>query len=334
MSKHANISLFVPHAGCPHQCAFCNQRAISGETKRLTGGDVSDAVRTAIRSGSQPETTEIAFFGGSFTAIDRSYMTELLSAAYPFVEKGQVRGIRCSTRPDYIDVGVLALLKRYGVTSVELGAQSMDDRVLRLNRRGHTASDVERASFLIREYGFELGLQMMTGLYGDSDETCIRSAKRIISLCPATVRIYPTVVIEGTELAELYRRGEYQPQTVDGAVRLCAKLVPMFESAGIKVIRLGLHSGGGVSDGYIAGAYHPAFGELVESEIMLNEVSGRIRKNGISGNATVYVNPSCVSKMTGQNRRNITRLSELGVNARIKPDNDLSGREFVIEECI
>ncbi|MCR5781900.1 MAG: radical SAM protein [Clostridia bacterium] len=334
MSKHANISLFVPHAGCPHQCTFCNQRAISGETKRLTREDVTDAVLTAIRSGSPPETTEIAFFGGSFTAIDRSYMTELLSAAYPYVESGQVRGIRCSTRPDYIDGEILALLKRFGVTSIELGAQSMDDRVLRLNKRGHTASDVERASFLIRESGFELGLQMMTGLYGDSDETCIGSAERIISLCPATIRIYPTVVIEGTELAELYRCGEYRPQTVDEAVKLCAKLVPMFESAGIRVIRLGLHSGGGVSDGYIAGAYHPAFGELVESEIILNDVSRYIRNNDISGDAVIFVNPSRVSVMTGQKRRNIEKLAEYGVNARIKPDDNLSGREFVIEECI
>ncbi len=334
MSKHANISLFVPHAGCPHQCTFCNQRTISGAAKRLTAGDVTDAVITAIRSGAAPETTEIAFFGGSFTAIDRSYMTELLSAAYPFVEKGQVGGIRCSTRPDYIDREVLALLKRYGVTSIELGAQSMDDRVLLLNKRGHTSADVERASRLIKETGFELGLQMMTGLFGDSDGTCLESANRLIALGPQTVRIYPTVVIDGTELAQLYKRGEYVPQTVGEAVKLCAKLVPLFESAGIKIIRLGLHSGGGVGGGYIAGAYHPAFGELVESEIMLNEVSGYIRNNGISGDAVIYVNPSCVSKMTGQNRRNINKLSGFGVSVRIKPDENLSGREFVIEECI
>lgn len=335
MPRHANISLFVPHEGCPYRCSFCDQRTISGHSGRIGAADVEDAVRTAIRSGADPEETEIAFFGGSFTAIPRGHMLELLEAAAPFVRSGAVRGIRCSTRPDAVDGEVLSVLKSYGVTAVELGAQSMSDRVLLMNRRGHTAADVEHASELIKAAGLELGLQMMTGLYGDDDETCIGTARSLIALAPATVRIYPTVVIEGTELASLLEKGEYKAQTVDEAAALCAVLLPMFESAGIRVIRLGLHSGGGVGGRYVAGAYHPAFGELVESKIMLDRTARYLRENNITGNVTVYVNPSSVSKMTGQRRRNIEELRKLGINAAVRPDPGVAGRDFRIEqECI
>ena len=207
MSKHVNVGLFVPHNGCPHQCSFCNQRAISGQSKQVTPEDVDKAVEIAMKN---PDSKggEIAFFGGSFTAIDRRTMTELLAAAYSYVEDGSFKGIRISTRPDAIDGEICRILKSYGVTAVELGAQSMDDNVLRLNRRGHTAEDVVNASKMLKSFGFELGLQMMTGLYGSSDDDSIDTAKKIIALNPATVRIYPTVVIGGTELAELYKSGE------------------------------------------------------------------------------------------------------------------------------
>ena len=332
---HANISLFVPHAGCPHRCTFCDQRAISGQNGRIGAQDVIRAVSTAAESGADPENTEIAFFGGSFTAIPRDYMLELLDAAAPFVRSGAVRGIRCSTRPDAIDARTVAILKSHGVTAVELGAQSMSDRVLALNRRGHTSADVVNAAQLIKSAGLELGLQMTTGLYGDDDPTCIETARKLTELAPATVRIYPTVVIEGTELARLLKNGEYTAQTVDDAVSLCAELLPIFENAGIRVIRLGLHSGGGVDGNFIAGAYHPALGELVESEIMLRAAKRYINDNNISGDITVYVAPSSVSKMIGQRRRNITELKNIGVNARVRPDASVSGRDFRIEqECI
>ncbi|MCI6929023.1 MAG: radical SAM protein [Ruminococcus sp.] len=315
--KHVNVGLFVPHNGCPHQCTFCNQRAISGQIKQVTPSDVDEAVKIAMNN---PDSRggEIAFFGGSFTAIDRDVMVGLLKSAYKYVENGSFKGIRCSTRPDAIDDEICRILKLYGVTAVELGAQSMSDEVLRLNRRGHTSQDVINASEMLKSYGFELGLQMMTGLYGSTDEDSIETAKKIIALKPATVRIYPTVVLENTELAELYKSGKYQPETVDSAAELCAKLLLMFNEADITVIRTGLHSGGGVAGEYLVGAYHPAFKELCEGKIYINKAIEYIKENKIpQGKIIIYVARDAISKMTGQKRCNILKLKEMGYDAKI-----------------
>lgn len=321
--KHINVALFVPHEGCPHMCSFCNQKTISGSAKKLTKEDIDEAVKIAIERGYDKSNSEIAFFGGSFTAIDKEYMTYLLKSAYSYVKNGLFKGIRCSTRPDAIDSEILNILKKYGVTAIELGAQSMSDKVLELNDRGHTAEDVVKASELIKKHGFELGLQMMTGLYGDTDETAIETAKKIISLKPETVRIYPTVVLENTRLATLYETGKYTPQTVDEAVELCSVLLGMFGDAHIKVIRLGLHSGGNVEDGFVAGAYHPAFRELCESRLYLEKCRELINTNNITGNITIYVCPTEISKMTGQKRSNINLLASFGVYAKVKGDAEL-----------
>lgn len=332
--KHANIALFVAHEGCPHQCSFCNQRTISGHAQSATPNDVINAASIAKRSlGENSKGAEIAFFGGSFTAIDKEYMLALLKAAYPFIKDGTFKGIRASTRPDAIDDEVLDILEQYGVTALELGAQSMNDDVLKKNMRGHTAQDVVNASQLIKRHGIELGLQMMTGLYGDSDEGCIETAQKLIELKPATVRIYPTVVLEGTHLAKLFKAGEYTPQTLDGAVSLCSELLRRFEQNGIKVIRLGLHSGGGVDDGYLAGAYHPAFRELCQSKIYYDEVISQIEKNGIKkGEYTIFVSPKSISAMTGQRRQNLRRLEQLGYCCRVKADSSLAEYEVVIQQ--
>ena len=330
--KHINVALFVPHEGCPHMCSFCNQKTISGSAKKLTKEDIDDSVKIATAREYDKSNSEIAFFGGSFTAIDKEYMIYLLESAYPYVKNGLFKGIRCSTRPDAIDDEILHLLKKYGVTAVELGAQSMSDKVLCMNDRGHTAEDVVRASELIKEHGFELGLQMMTGLYGDTDESAIATAEKIISLKPETVRIYPTVVLGNTRLASLYEKGDYIPQTVDEAVNLCSVLLDMFNNASIKVIRLGLHSGGNVEDGFIAGAYHPAFRELCESRLYLEKCRKFIKTNNITGNITIYVSPSEISKMTGQKRSNIESLSQMGIYAKIKSDAKLGKYMLRIEE--
>ncbi len=326
--KHINVSLFVPHEGCPHTCSFCNQRTISGSAKRLVKEDIDSAVAIAIQGEYDRKNSEIAFFGGSFTAIDKDYMIYLLESAYTYVKDGYFRGIRCSTRPDAINSDILGILKRYGVTAIELGAQSMSDKVLSMNERGHTAQDVKNASELIKSYGFELGLQMMTGLYGDDDETAVETAKQIIALNPDTVRIYPTVVLENTRLEALFNEGKYSPQTVPQAVNLCAELLEMFNNANIKVIRMGLHSGGNVDEGFVAGAYHPAFRELCESRIYLKNAIRIIKDKKISGNAVIYVAPSEISKMTGQKKSNLLSLSAMGVNARVKGDDGLSKYEI------
>lgn len=313
-------------------CSFCNQKTISGSAKKLTKEDIDEAVKIATARDYDKSNSEIAFFGGSFTAIDKEYMTYLLESAYPYVKDGLFKGIRCSTRPDAIDSDILALLKKYGVTAIELGAQSMSDNVLMMNDRGHTSADVVRASELIKAHGFELGLQMMTGLYGDTDESAIETAEKIICLKPDTVRIYPTVVLENTRLASLYEKGEYTPQTVDEAVNLCSKLLDMFNEACVKVIRLGLHSGGNVEEGFVAGAYHPAFRELCESRLYFEKCCKIIKDNNITGKITIYVSPSEISKMTGQKRSNIESLLQMGISAQVKPDADLGKYMLRIEE--
>ncbi|MBE6753532.1 MAG: radical SAM protein [Ruminococcaceae bacterium] len=332
--RHANIAVFVPHNGCPNQCSFCNQRTISGAAQQPTPADVAAALQehaARLEGGAVWDRGELAFFGGSFTAIERDYMCSLLEAAQPFLRAGVIDGIRCSTRPDCIDSEVLACLKGYGVTAIELGAQSMDDRVLALNRRGHTAQQVREASGLIKAEGFELGLQMMTGLYGDSNEGAINTATEIAALQPDTVRIYPTVVLRETELAQLYQAGVYTPQTTDEAAELCATLLPIFAERGIRVIRVGLHAEENVERNYVAGAYHPALRELCESRIFLR------RMTGLAGQYTAVdyrVNPRDVSKALGQRRCNIDMLKKQGIEGRIIQDAAVPQGEIIAEERI
>lgn len=331
--KHINVALFVVHKGCPHMCSFCNQRSISGSHKDLTPDDVHSAVKIAVESLSENQAAggEIAFFGGSFTMVEREYMLSLLEAAYEYVGKGIFKGIRISTRPDGIDGEICGILKKYGVTAVELGAQSLDDRVLMLNERGHTAEQVENACKILKEYGFEVGLQMMTGLYGSKDSDSLKTAEKIVDLAPATVRIYPTVVLKGTRLYELMKSGEFIPKGVDETVDLCARLIEMFENAGIKVIRVGLHSGGGVEEGFAGGAYHPALRELCEGRLYYNRAS-LLFENYESGRYILCVNPKEISKMTGQKKENLIRLREKGFECTVKGIEGLSKYEVEIHK--
>lgn len=329
MSRHANISIFVPHRGCPNQCSFCNQKIITRQSYQPSGEDVREAVERAIDSSfGGAEKREIAFFGGSFTAIERDYMCELLSAASSYVKNGVVQGIRISTRPDAIDEQVLDILKAYGVTAIELGAQSMDDTVLALNRRGHTAADVVKASRLIKEYEFSLGLQMMTGLYGDSYEGAVKTAERIAVLSPDTVRIYPTVVLKNTYLADLVASGEFVSDSLEETVELCAKLLEFFYDKNIDVIRLGLHEL--EEENIVSGPWHPSFGELCVSRIYLNKFINALR-GCEKGGYTIYVASRDISKATGQKRSNISCLQNLGYNVKIKGKADIPPFSFEIE---
>lgn len=329
--KHVNVALFVPDEGCPNRCSFCNQKTISGKTKKLTAQDVSAAVKRALASDADCNKGEIAFFGGSFTAIDTDYMIRLLAAAKAYIDDGSFAGIRISTRPDCIDEEILDLLKYYGVTAIELGCQSMSDQVLALNRRGHTSEDIVRSAQRIKDRGFELGVQMMTGLYGDDDESALETAQRLISLAPDTARIYPTVVLEGTELCELYRRGVYSPQTLEEAVSLCARLLLMFHRSAIPVIRLGLHSGGNVQEGYVAGAYHPAFRELCEGKIYGDLISEELKRLSVSrGTVTVAVGSRYISMAVGQKKSNLLRLEKEGYSCKIIQDENLKKYEIEV----
>jgi histone acetyltransferase (RNA polymerase elongator complex component) len=269
--------------------------------------------------GSDVSFTEIAFFGGSFTAINREYMIALLDAAYTGIKKYGFAGIRCSTRPDAIDCERLELLKRYNTTAIELGAQSMDNNVLELNHRGHTAEDVIKSSELIKSYGFELGLQMMTGLYGSDDNKDRDTAEKIILLNPSTVRIYPTITLENTELADLYREGKYFPPSLDEAVSLCAELIQKFENANIRIIRVGLHATDEIINNRVAGPYHPAFKELCMSKIMFDNFTNDV-KSYKSKSFIVKVNPKCISAFIGQKKQNMNKFRELGLSVRVIPD--------------
>lgn len=330
--KHANIALFIPHAGCPHACSFCNQRVISGKNEPVSPQQAVRELEEGIAHlGKRAQEAQLAFFGGSFTAIDREYMLALLDAVYPYVADGRISGVRCSTRPDCIDEQVLCLLRERGVRTIELGAQSMVDRVLELNERGHTAQQVCDASRLIKAHGFELGLQMMTGLYGDSDEGAEYTARRLAELEPDCVRIYPTVVLRGTKLAGLVDTGEYQPPGVEQTVPLCARLLEFFHSRGIPVIKLGLHAECSVESEYVAGAYHPALRELCESRVYL-ERAVRALGECASSSVDIYVAPGSVSKMTGQKRCNISSLSRMGYDVRIRTDSSLGIFELAVKE--
>lgn len=271
---------------------------------------------------------EIAFFGGSFTAINRAYMISLLEATKPYID--EFLGIRISTRPDYIDEEVLGILKSYNVTSIELGAQSMDDVVLNANNRGHNSFDVIRASELIKSYGFSLGLQMMTGLYKSDFDKDISTAEQFIKLKPDTVRIYPTVIMKDTELAKLYHCGEFVPYTLETSIDLCSQLIRMFTKENINIIRLGLHYSDSLINNSFGNNYHPAFKELCENKIFYDNFISKARalnKNDIS----VFINEKSLSKFLGQKKYNLSKFNELGFNIDINFDNTLEKYDLYIK---
>ncbi len=320
--RHANVALFVPHAGCPHDCCFCNQRTIAGVSAPVTAADVTAACERALLTLSDNTVAQIAFFGGSFTAIERETMVSLLEAAQPFLASGRFDGVRISTRPDAVDDEVLTVLKQYGVTAIELGAQSMDDRVLTASGRGHTAADVERAARLIGKYGFSLGLQMMTGLAGDSDEGAHETARRLAALNPDTVRIYPTVVIDGTPLGVWFRSGRYIPPTLEQTVALCARLLSFFEhERHIPVIRLGLHDGEELRGKVLGGGYHPALRELVEGQLYVSAALRVLTQSRPCDTPiTLAVNDRAVSKMIGHKKCNLIYLRQRGFDIEVAAD--------------
>ncbi len=312
----------MPHAGCPRQCSFCSQRAITGKGAGPAPQDVYAAAETAARSlKERARQAEIAFFGGSFTAIEPGYMESLLQAARDCVKEYGFTGIRLSTRPDAVEEPVLALLKGYGVTAIELGAQSMDDRVLALNRRGHTAAQTIEAAGRIKSMGFEMGLQMMTGLYGDTAEGALETADKLIDLQPDTARIYPTLVLPGTGLARLYAQGRYAPQTLEQAVELCARLLGRFEEKGVRVIRLGLHAEKELEAGLLAGPYHPAFRQLVESRMVFHRLTEQFARSG-EKRQQVLVKPNHLSTVQGHKKENLIKWEQMGYQVCLKQDAD------------
>ena len=331
-ARESIIPVFVPHLGCPNNCVFCNQRRISGSQQPATAQTVKDAIQQAAALPHTGAKRQLAFYGGSFTAIPVDEQRALLAAAKEYIDSGELSSIRLSTRPDAIDAEVLRRLKEYGVETIELGAQSLCNEVLRLSGRGHSAEAVENASRLIKEAGFKLILQMMTGLPGDSIERSIETAERIIALKPDGVRIYPTVIVKDTALYDMWQAGKYPEHSVVDAVKVCAKLLPLFEKENIPVIRLGLNPTEELSGGAAAaGAYHPALGELVKSRIMYEKACEILSGAEPGSRIVLSVHPSKISQMTGQHRANIKALCEMFSLAELKiKGNDGNNDEIAI----
>lgn len=336
--KHSNIAIFVPHAGCPYHCAFCNQHTITEQDALPHSRQVQEICQQAFQSMDENarSNTEIAFFGGSFTAIPRNYMIELLESVQEFLGEHKFSGIRISTRPDCINPEILKLLKSYHVTSIELGTQSMSDKVLFANHRGHTAQDVIHASELIRDYDFELGLQIMMGLYQSTWEDEWATFRKVSEIRPDTVRIYPVVILKHTLLGDLYESGEYQlfsdpkHNSLEDVVEATAQFMSMFMIRKIKILKVGLHASEFVERDMLGGYYHPAFRELCESRIYRIEIEKSLKLISAQ-EVTLRVNPRCISKMIGQKRENINYLQRnLEMKINIKPDPAVEAFQFKI----
>lgn len=327
--RHVNIPVFIPHLGCPHDCVFCNQRIISG-TEEFHPGSVRDIIGEALSTVNDGDDCEIAFFGGSFTGIDRELMVYLLDIAESYVRKGKVSRLRCSTRPDYIDEEIVSILSRYSMKTVELGVQSMSEHVLSASSRGHSPVDTERACRLLTEGGFAVGGQMMVGLPEATAEDEVKCAEAICRMGCKEARVYPTIVFAGTALHAMTEAGLYTPLTVSEAAERTAKLLRIFESYGVKVLRVGLCESENLhSSRYVAGPNHPAMGELCVSRVFYENLDEKIAGAGLTGSITALVPRGAVSKAVGQKRKNATLLKEkYGLrDIRFREDPSLTGYE-------
>jgi len=305
--KRRIIPLFIPNAGCQHKCVFCDQRLITGAAEPV----IENGKLIIENLGSVTYPAELAFYGGSFTAIPIKQQNTLLEAAQHFLALNAFNSIRVSTRPDCVDELTIERLKKYGVATIELGAQSMCDDVLLAANRGHTSSDTEKAAALIKNYGLALIVHMMTGLPGDTREKSLYTARRIAVLTPDGVRIHPTIVVRGTKLHELFESGDYSEHTLECAVELCSELYAIFSSASVPVIRFGLNPSEPLSSGdAVAGAYHPAFGELVYSRVYYNKAASLLEGVAAGSSVTLSVAPGQLSMMIGQRRCNIDALTK------------------------
>ncbi|MBE7053721.1 MAG: radical SAM protein [Ruminococcaceae bacterium] len=313
---HYNIPVFVPHLGCPHDCVFCNQKKITGTKKPFECDMAVQTIEENLKTISKNDDkyVEIAFFGGSFTAIEDEIFKKLCLIGKKYIDEKKVDALRCSTRPDCIDEDKLRFMKECGFKTIELGVQSTDETVLLKSGRGHTKEDVFLASRLIKESGIDLGLQMMIGLPFDTEEKTLDTAKDLISLNPSCVRVYPTLTLEGTRLFDMYKEGEYTPWSLDRCIPVLAKVLNMFYENNINVVRVGLQTTDEINENTVIGPYHASIRELAESEIYKNKIEKLFLKDGL----TVFVNDKEISKAIGNKKSNITYFKEkYGINIKI-----------------
>lgn len=340
MKKQYIIPIFVPHLGCPNDCIFCNQKSISGQKKNITKEEAKKIIDNYLKSIKDEDAQiEIAFFGGSFTAIEKEKQEELLQVAYEYVQSGQAESIRISTRPDCIDKETLKRLKKYKVKTIELGVQSANDYILKRANRGHTFEDVKKASKMIRWNGFKLGHQMMVGLPESTRIDEINTAKALVKLKPKMVRIYPVLVVKNTKLEKEYEEGIYQPLSVVQAVEVCKEIVRIFANKKIDIIRIGLQNTDEISDPtnknseVVAGPYHPAFRQLVESAMWYDAIVGKIKKlNAKVKEVEVSVNPIDANNVIGHKKENVMKLKDTyDVDLILKQDPNIKQGKSKIE---
>lgn len=312
---HMIVPVFIPHLGCPYRCVFCNQTDITGNQAKADAEKLEEALATYLGDKSLdrlPPNREVAFYGGSFTGLPAGRQEGLLKKVRPWIEEGRVNAIRLSTHPLFIDADRLALLKKYDVSTIELGIQSTDQNVLELSGRPCSWEAVESAVYLIRKNGFRLGLQLMSGLPGDTDQTFAKSVDDVLELKPDFVRLYPTLVIRHTELFQMYRQGKFTPWSLERTVDNLKIAVKKFRTKNIPVIRLGLHPDPSLLENLVAGPYHPSLRYLVDCQIGLDEMIDDIREvNKINGRVKFKVPSSRISVYIGHKRENIQKLKTM-----------------------
>jgi histone acetyltransferase (RNA polymerase elongator complex component) len=315
--KSLVIPVFIPHRGCPHQCLFCNQNAITGQTADDVPLEIEKTITAWLARSRTRTRVQVAFYGGSFTCLPEEKQELMLQAVQPFLTRGDVHCIRLSTRPDCLDPAICRFLKKMGVAIVELGVQSFDDRVLLLSRRGHTSEESRRAVSVLKKAGIEVGIQLMPGLPDESGSSFFKGVREVIDLAPAFVRLYPTLVVNHSGLAEMYRLGDYRPLTMNQAVALCRRAKEMFLQVGIRVVRIGLQPSVSLEQELLAGPYHPAFGELVAARDWFRRMRAWLAETPPGSRLTVQIPERDLSAFLGPKRINMQRLSKLGLADRL-----------------
>lgn len=326
--KHYNIPIFIPELACPNRCIYCNQRHISGQLQVVKPEEIKQIIEQHLATFIRPSEVELAFFGGSFTGIDEKDMLTYLQIVQPYIEQGEIKSIRISTRPDYINEKILDILQQYNVKDIELGAQSLNEEVLAFAKRGHTVRDVENASQLIKSYGFSLGLQMMIGLPLDTVEKSKETAKKILKLGAESTRIYPTLVINNTDLADLYRQNKYKALSLDEAVDWTTEIYKIFSQSSIKILRIGLHPSEALINGteLLAGPFHVSFKELVLTKIW-QEIFEKLPIN----TKTILVNPREINYAIGYNSKNKQLLQKKFPYLKFISDSNVELGTFIAQ---
>jgi histone acetyltransferase (RNA polymerase elongator complex component) len=332
------IPIFLPHQGCTHRCVFCHQPHITGVSLHttVTPDDVRKGIEIALaepKSHKKGAQFEVAFYGGTFTGLDLKQQEQFLRIVQPFINRGDLVGIRLSTHPKMFNEHIFALLAAFNVTTVELGVQSFDNLVLKKAARGHTAEEAEQIIDRLQHIGIDVGIHLMIGLPGDSYAGSIRSAQKTISLKPTSVRIHPTLVIRNTQLEVLYRKGQYTPLSLAAAVRTCKDMLKLFRAHQIPVIRIGLQPTASMEQNIVAGPYHPAMRQLVESALAYEEMEALCASQSFPDKqATFYVSPRDISTVRGQKNENLKKLQQQFELTRVDvmPDTNLLRGEMRI----